>query len=308
MADALEAVLRLREEKRARELSDVGQIGAGLSNFGSSILGARRLQQEGALAQAKLQQDARKAQIDELLALAKIKDMETKQQNMQLMSQRLNQFLTQGGSGGDEDFAIDTLDPVTGKFTLKNVGLQRQRDQEKADLQVETAQRKRELTGEEQKTVAGAENIETNVNEVLGLLDNVVTEKGGFDDRFVRSRIDAGNALLVSGDAERLQSAVNKLKAQIPFAKGGKQLTPFEARTLFRLLDMTGKEKETIRRDLNSFVQEFGRLSELAKTGKVGEPSTGKSALPAGVSEADIKFTMKKHGMTRQQVLEALGA
>jgi len=100
--------------------------------------------------------------------------------------------------------------------------------------------------------------------------------------------IDFGFPIAVSGKQERLQSEINNLKARIPFAKGGKQLTPFEAKILFRLLNLFGKEDTTIIRDYQRFVKEFDSLATLSIEGKKG----GEKLLASGkISGKQISIT-----------------
>ena len=72
--------------------------------------------------------------------------------------------------------------------------------------------------------------------------------------------VDAGIPWMVSKDpvGERLQSEITAMKANIPFTKGGKQLTKTEAKRIDILLNTAGKSDERIQRDYQLFRDEFG--------------------------------------------------
>lgn len=147
-------------------------------------------------------------------------------------------------------------------------------------IQDETAR----LTDDERKAVSGAEDVSTSVGLAIELIG-----KGAHRDTskiktvFRAIAIDSGFPIAVSGVAEELQSEFNNLKSRIPFAKGGKQLTPFEAKILFRLLDIFGKEDKTIVRDLQRFVKEFDRLSTLSIEGKKGARQVKQTSVTSGI-------------------------
>ena len=48
------------------------------------------------------------------------------------------------------------------------------------------------------------------------------------------------------------------MKADIPFLRGGKQLTPMEAKRVDILLDPTGKSDKTKLENIDKFEKEFG--------------------------------------------------
>lgn len=72
--------------------------------------------------------------------------------------------------------------------------------------------------------------------------------------------VDAGVPWMVSKDpvGERMQSEITAMKANIPFTKGGKQLTKTEAKRIDVLLDTAGKSDDRINRDYQLFNDEFG--------------------------------------------------
>lgn len=69
-------------------------------------------------------------------------------------------------------------------------------------------------------------------------------------------------------ELQDVKNALDNLKSDIPFLRGGKQLTPLEARRVDILLDPTGKSKKTILANIDKFEKEFGLREFLATQGK----------------------------------------
>lgn len=113
------------------------------------------------------------------------------------------------------------------------------------------------LTDTEQAAVAGSQALEPVVQRILQEVSSGIYGQGNDLERTARQGIvDSGNALLSSKD-ERLQafqSDINNLKRLIPFTDGGKQLTPFEAKRVFALLNTVGKNDQQIGKDIQSAV------------------------------------------------------
>jgi hypothetical protein len=119
------------------------------------------------------------------------------------------------------------------------------------------------LTQEQGLSIAGAENVEKDVTALKSLIEKHAGEPGAIAKTTLPY-------LFVGGDTEEIKRLSDQLRARIPFAKGGKQLTPFEAKTLFALLPQPGQSKDTITRNLDSFVTEFNRIGEIATKGTAG--------------------------------------
>jgi hypothetical protein len=106
---------------------------------------------------------------------------------------------------------------------------------------------------------------------------------------FMNGDMEGGNAALSLARAMEgnIPNTVESIRAKIA---GGQQLTPGEQ----RVYDDALKADPLAR-----------LLSGLGAEG--GEPATPAPSAPAtGPSEEDIQFTMRKHGLTREQVLERL--
>lgn len=113
------------------------------------------------------------------------------------------------------------------------------------------------LTDTEQAAVAGSTAIEPVVERIMTNLRGGIYGQGNDIERTARQGIvDSGNALLTSKDdkLQAFQSDINNLKRLIPFTDGGKQLTPFEAKRVFALLNTTGKNDLQIEKDITAAV------------------------------------------------------
>ena len=119
------------------------------------------------------------------------------------------------------------------------------------------------LTQEQGASVAAAKEVEDDVNSFKTLLTKHKGEAGSI------AKLTLPYAL-VGGDTEEMKRITDQLRARIPFAKGGKQLTPFEAKTLFQLLPQPGQSETTINKNLDKFVSEFNKMSEIAIKGTAG--------------------------------------
>lgn len=91
--------------------------------------------------------------------------------------------------------------------------------------------------------------------------------------------IDLGQPLFASQDErlKKLTSAFNKLKSTLPFDAGGKQLTGTEKDLVFKLLNTTGKDNDTILSDMNFAMDKIRARAALAKGG-LNSVETGPAA------------------------------
>ena len=121
----------------------------------------------------------------------------------------------------------------------------------------------REFTEAERISIAGGENVNRDVERAVSFVNS-----GVVDNLINQLSIDSSKPILATGEVESLQSVINNLKATIPFAKGGKTLSPTESKTLNVLLNTTGKRRETIIGDLMRFEKEFNRMRELSVGGQ----------------------------------------
>ena len=145
------------------------------------------------------------------------------------------------------------------------------------------------LTDTEQAAVAGSTAIEPVVERILATVRGGIYGQGNDVERTVRQGIvDSGNALLSSKDTklQSFQSDINNLKRLIPFTDGGKQLTPFEAKMVFALLNTTGKNDQQIETDINAAVSIVMAKGGLAIGGRnaafQGQQETGGGQTKSG--------------------------
>lgn len=113
------------------------------------------------------------------------------------------------------------------------------------------------LTDTEQAAVAGSQALEPVVQKILSEIQGGIFGQGDDVERTARQGIvDSGNSMLSSQDTklQSFQSDINNLKRLIPFTDGGKQLTPFEAKRVFALLNTTGKNDQQIYKDIQAAV------------------------------------------------------
>lgn len=163
------------------------------------------------------------------------------------------------------------------------------------------------LTGDEASAVS-AQEVFTPLAEGLkeDTKSGVFNSKVGNIGRTYR-QYAAGqpNALFTSYDPklQATQGKINSIRRYV-FGEGGKQLTPYEANIVNALIKPTGKSDEQYDKDLDEAMKLIESKSRLA-LGGANAASNGESG-DSDVTEDDIQFTMQKHGLTREQVLEQL--
>ena len=156
------------------------------------------------------------------------------------------------------------------------------------------------LTDTEQAAVAGSTAIEPVVERILSNVRGGIFGQGNDIERTARQGIvDSGNAMLSSRD-ERLQafqSDMNNLKRLIPFTDGGKQLTPFEAKRVFALLNTTGKNDQQIEKDITaavSIVMAKGGLALGGRNAAIG--------LQTGQQQSQVPGATPPNGQVNPQI------
>lgn len=122
------------------------------------------------------------------------------------------------------------------------------------------------LTEQEKQYVNQARIIGNTLTSFESNLDNVYDKYGGGSWQTFQAQ-KLPYAVSSDKDVQNLKSDLVYLKAQIPFLRGGKQLTDTEAKRVDIMLDPFGKSKSTYKRDIARFQDEFLQGSELAKFG-----------------------------------------
>jgi hypothetical protein len=128
------------------------------------------------------------------------------------------------------------------------------------------------LNADERGDVASISIMEPHFINIKRMLD-----EGYLDDpsgnpvkRTMRQGIiDVGQPLLASNDEKlhQIQAEFNRLKSKLPFDAGGKQLTGTEKALVFKLLNITGKDNETIKGDLDFMMATIRKRAQLALGG-----------------------------------------
>lgn len=117
---------------------------------------------------------------------------------------------------------------------------------------------------EEGKVISSTGSVNSAIDNLTKLVN-----KGALKGLGAQTMTDIGNPLAAAGMPQETRDALNymnQLKNLIPFARGGKQLTPYEAKLVFRLLNTQGKTPEMIIRDLNVYKREFNTMVKVIST------------------------------------------
>lgn len=125
-----------------------------------------------------------------------------------------------------------------------------------------------ELTESEKKYIVDAKRI----SQTLGTMQDTYEK---LQDRFKNSKASwqifqtqsLPYALTQDQDIQNFKSDLIRLKADIPFLRGGKQLTATEAKRVDSMLNPFGKSPETYSKDIKSFESEFMYGTEISKYG-----------------------------------------
>lgn len=167
MADALDFVLQMRREKQARVKAGNDAIQEGISGGIDNFFRAK----EGDRQQQTLNMRQREAQINELLATAKIQQAQTNAQNSALQSKLLNSFLT-----GNTD---DSGKPVLTSATIGGVTISNPQAKAKEAATIAAA---KPLSGETARMLSGAKQGLSNIKDIQDVFkfseaDGKVTSK-----------------------------------------------------------------------------------------------------------------------------------
>ncbi len=119
-----------------------------------------------------------------------------------------------------------------------------------------------DLTQEEKQYVVASQRIVKSTDGILNKFKDIYTKKGNSFWRQVQ--VEKLPYLMVRDqDLQYIKSSLLKLKGDIPFLRGGKQLTPMEAKRVDVLLNPFGKNEKTYRKDLEQFKTEFTSGAEI---------------------------------------------
>lgn len=154
------------------------------------------------------------------------------------------------------------------------------------------------VTLDEKKAMTFADRMTTSG----GIIDQLGDAGLGFKDRVLSNIPLVGNSL-VSDEYQQLDQARRDfINAQLR-RESGAVISPEEFDNANKqYFPQPGDTKETLEQKRKN--RETAVLGMQRDGGPTYQPPGG--ALPDGITEDDIDFTMKKHGLTREQVLERL--
>jgi len=178
-----------------------------------------------------------------------------------------------GGAGGD----LIYRDPSTGmeipkEQAIADIGQGKQyivkrRVATRQGIKEEDVSKPEDLTQEEKTYMITADRVKGSLsalqNDVYPKLDKL----GGSKDWQAFQAQNMPFWAIGNQDIEDYKSALTQLKADIPFLRGGKQLTATEAKRVDILLNPFGKSPETRQKDIQRFQTEFLGGQELMKGG-----------------------------------------
>lgn len=124
-----------------------------------------------------------------------------------------------------------------------------------------------DLTQEEKKYVNDARILNQSLIKLDTGFDSLFNKYGNRNDWKAFSIEKLPYFLDRDPEVQNLKSELIYLKAAIPFLRGGKQLTITEAKRVDVMLNPFGKNKETFKKDLQRFENEFMAGSDIMKFG-----------------------------------------
>lgn len=212
--------------------------------------------------------------------------------------------------------------PIGGQLVSKLGETGQEQSRRKVDEAGKTAAAKGKADFQQQNIESGLAAADSTavIRRGLELLDSVQT--GGFNAAKLRARQAFGIEAADEGELSSLlgKSVLSQLRETF-----GAAFTEREGARLEGIEAGFGRSPAANRRLLDNALKLATRAAErgIDAADAAGDTATAddirsaleftlgteeSTALPEGVSEEDIEFTMKKHGVTREQVLERLGA
>ena len=224
-------------------------------------------------------------------------DKELKGQNL-LYMKNINKNMAGGGTGAGTDLVYRKAD--TGEEVTKAVAEQAiasgdrnyiitQRNVSKSGVRETPLIKAPDLTQEEKQYVISSNRIQGRIASLKDSLNQIKGEKGSPQWKKFQSQNLHPAFIKDNSSMEDVQSEIKALKSDIPFIRGGKQLTPEEGKRVDYLLNPFGKSDERYQKDLDIFNKEFvegteimiGGVSAISKQG--AKQSSGKTiTLPSG--------------------------
>jgi hypothetical protein len=119
-----------------------------------------------------------------------------------------------------------------------------------------------DLTQDEKQYTIAADRISKSLGNLTDKFPKLYEKKGSPLWKSMQIQ-NVPFALIGDKDIQDLKSSLNMVKADIPFLRGGKQLTDTEAKRIDILLNPMGKSPDIYKRDIKQFQDEFMGGKEL---------------------------------------------
>lgn len=167
--------------------------------------------------------------------------------------------------------------PVTGEEVPSSIALQdmaegkgvyqvNQRIKTRAGLQEKPVVKTNDLSTEEKTYLVAAQRIGSTLDNVLSDFDTIYSGKDPkLAQQFMAEKVPFW--MIPDKDVQQIKANINRLKADIPFLRGGKQLTATEAKRVDTMLNPFGKNRDVYEEDINRFRKEFMSGSDIMKYG-----------------------------------------
>lgn len=223
------------------------------------------------------------------------------------------------GQGGD----LIYRDPATGQEISQEQALQgiqqgqqyiiNRRITSRQGIKEESVSKPEDLTQEEKQYMITSKRVLSSIDALQNQIYPTLDKMGGDKNWQAFQAQNLPFATIGNQNIEDFKSAITQLKSDIPFLRGGKQLTATEAKRVDILLNPFGKSKETRIKDIERFKKEFLGGAELMKGGirylnRQTTPLTTQSQIGQTPEEENIPIknadnfqigqTMKKNGIT----------
>lgn len=205
-----------------------------------------------------------------------------KMENLKYM-QGINKQIDQSSGDGAN---LVYRDPVTGEEVAKDLAIQNikegkgryvvnQKVTTKAGVKESPVVKPDDLTETEKNYLITADRVKTSLSDLKDTVYPKLDSLGGNKDWQAFQAENVPFIGIKNQDIQDFKSSLTRLKADIPFLRGGKQLTPTEAKRVDILLNPFGKTKETREKDIERFQKEFVTGENLMKYGQAPSMQSG---------------------------------
>lgn len=182
------------------------------------------------------------------------------------------------GQGQDSSANLVYRDPVTGEQIPNDIAVQNMKEGKgryvvnqkvvtKAGVKENPVVKPDDLTKEEKEYITTAERIKTSISDLKDNIYPRLEKMGGYADWQSLQAQSVPFVGIKNQNIQDFKSQLTRLKADIPFLRGGKALTPQEGKRVDILLNPFGKSKQTRDEDLTRFQKEFMGGENLMKYG-----------------------------------------